>query len=459
MSTVIERCTKWKESFSWLSVFQRGEDVVLLCAVCPHNSSWGKGKVANPNIQRSDLAHHVNSVMHNKGISMGAPQPIVRGLRKMTQLAAAREEASAELSKHLSYASWPIHVAKIAHLISKRGVLYALMGDLCGVVKECVLSALEEGVSPDAFRRESTATGGGDKSIYGYDKTAAEFASILADLETQETVAGIIKAGCYGLCVDEGTDVTISKVLAMSVCYVCFDAGLVKNRNLGLLELSGGTADEVYAAIVSKLSELGLSAVPLVGFSSDGASVMVGTTNGVAAKLKALFPALIATHCAAHRLNLAASDVSSSLSEHVEDLAGRLFSFFARSSSRLLKLSKSAKDLDARFVKLSRPSDTRWLSLGEALKNIVRMYPVLLEYLSTETTIIAKELHTTMNKLYVKFSVYYMADVTQILNILSLKLQVSTVTIFEIRRTECDRNVRFIGCVVRDRPPASGNYL
>ena len=51
------------------------------------------------------------------------------------------------------------------------------------------------------------------------------------------------------------------------------------NRNLGLLVLPGGTADEVYAAIVSKLESLGLSDIPLVGFSSDGTSAMVGAVE------------------------------------------------------------------------------------------------------------------------------------------------------------------------------------
>ena len=128
------------------------------------------------------------------------------------------------------------------------------------------------------------------------------------------------------------------------------------NRNLGLLVLPGGTADEVYAAIVSKLESLGLSDIPLVGFSSDGTSAMVGATNGIAAKLKTRFPSLIATHCAAHRLNLAASDLSTNVSERVEDLANRLFAFFARSSSRLSKLGKTAEQLDEKFVKLARPA-------------------------------------------------------------------------------------------------------
>jgi len=165
--------------------------------------------------------------------------------------------------------------------------------------------------------------------------------------------------------------------------YLC-RYGVDRKQELRFDSAPGGTSDEAYTAIVSKLDEVGLRGVPFVGFSSDGATVMVGATNGVAAKLKAVFPALIATHCAAHRLNLAASDVSTSVSENVEDLASRLCAFFNRSSSRLSKLAQTAENLGTKFVKLARPTGKRWLSVGEALHTIVRMYPVLVAYLRTE---------------------------------------------------------------------------
>ena len=83
---------------------------------------------------------------------------------------------------------------------------------------------------------------------------------------------------------------------------------------------------------------------------------MIGANNGVAANLKTLFPSMIATHCAAHRLNLAASNVTTNVSENIEDLAGRLFSFFARSSAPISRLSKTAEGLDVKFIRLACPA-------------------------------------------------------------------------------------------------------
>ena len=75
--------------------------------------------------------------------------------------------------------------------------------------------------------------------MYGNASAAAEYAAILAELETRETVHGIIKAGCYGLSVDEGTDISVYKILAMSVRFICVDTGLVLNRNLGFCGACG----------------------------------------------------------------------------------------------------------------------------------------------------------------------------------------------------------------------------
>ncbi len=46
----------------------------------------------------------------------------------------------------------------------------------------------------------------------------------------------------------------------------------------------------------------------LVGMGSDGASVMLGANNGVAALLKKEQPALVTIHCFRHKLELAYKD-------------------------------------------------------------------------------------------------------------------------------------------------------
>ena len=55
------------------------------------------------------------------------------------------------------------------------------------------------------------------------------------------------------------------------------------------------------------LGSCGINANVLFRFGSDGAPVIDGTKTGVATRLKAINPELIAIHCRAHRVALASS--------------------------------------------------------------------------------------------------------------------------------------------------------
>ena len=51
----------------------------------------------------------------------------------------------------------------------------------------------------------------------------------------------------------------------------------------------------------------------MCGFGSDGASTMIGSRNGVAAKLKEILPWPVNNHCEAHRLALACSQAADAI--------------------------------------------------------------------------------------------------------------------------------------------------
>ena len=74
----------------------------------------------------------------------------------------------------------------------------------------------------------------------------------------------------------------------------------------------------------------------LRSFASDGASVMTGSRNGVAVKLREQVPNLIIIHCICHRLALACNDTNDTLKSisQVETVARQLWSFFENSAAR-----------------------------------------------------------------------------------------------------------------------------
>ena len=64
--------------------------------------------------------------------------------------------------------------------------------------------------------------------------------------------------------------------------------------------MSDGTAETVKDALLSIIQEAEIPMPKIVGFGSDGASVMVGCRSGVATQLKVHNPTMIAIHCVAY---------------------------------------------------------------------------------------------------------------------------------------------------------------
>ena len=84
---------------------------------------------------------------------------------------------------------------------------------------------------------------------------------------------------------------------------------LVAVNFLAYVNISQGTADHIYNAVVQALeNNLQMTKetifTKLVGFGSDGASVMTGYNSGVSTRLKREQPLLFTMHCMAHRLEL-----------------------------------------------------------------------------------------------------------------------------------------------------------
>ena len=53
-----------------------------------------------------------------------------------------------------------------------------------------------------------------------------------------------------------------------------------------VIQILAGDAETIKQAIIDFITEIGLDMTKLSGFGSDGASVMIGKRNGVAAKLR-----------------------------------------------------------------------------------------------------------------------------------------------------------------------------
>ncbi|KAK4294470.1 hypothetical protein Pmani_032903 [Petrolisthes manimaculis] len=90
----------------------------------------------------------------------------------------------------------------------------------------------------------------------------------------------------YSLLIDESTDISVVKILGITVRY--FSKGLQKivSTYLGLVEIADGTAVSIVLAIKNLLQNVELEPQNLVGVGVDNATVNTGINNGVIEMLR-----------------------------------------------------------------------------------------------------------------------------------------------------------------------------
>ncbi|CAM9797412.1 unnamed protein product, partial [Hapterophycus canaliculatus] len=121
----------------------------------------------------------------------------------------------------------------------------------------------------------------------------------LVAVRREELAVKLKASACWGLQVDESTDAAGSSNM---ICFGHFEVRAV----MFVVHFSKARCVWVYTRDLVMYEAKGLELSRLMGFASDGASVMIGAENGVAAKLKMLVSELHSAHCVAHREALAA---------------------------------------------------------------------------------------------------------------------------------------------------------
>ena len=206
-----------------------------------------------------------------------------------------------------------------------------------------------------------------------------------------------------------------------------------------LLESSASAdAATITKNVLDELTECRVSVDQLLGFCSDGASVMAEKRNGVAAKLKELNRSLVSIQSICHKLSLACCDTNQEIGyiKEVERWLIQTWKFFDNSPKRLaiyFKCQLSVKQLQEPSVKAQKASQkrlgkatrTRWLSLCKAIKGVFNDYLPLMQAFKklVRTDALAAGLLQKMH--HVKFIgvVAIMKQILPVLNKLSCAFQ------------------------------------
>ena len=161
-----------------------------------------------------------------------------------------------------------------------------------------------------------------------------ESTQALAENISLDIVKSLQASPFFSLCIDETTDVSISKQLIVYGRYL--DQGEVNTSFLQICELIDGNAETIGSKGCQVCDELQLDLQKLCGLRSDGASVMLGVRGGVSTLLKEQTPFLVANHCIAHCLAPACGQAANETPylKRFKDILDQLYRYYENSAVR-----------------------------------------------------------------------------------------------------------------------------
>uniref|UniRef100_A0A3P9HRP9 DUF4371 domain-containing protein n=1 Tax=Oryzias latipes TaxID=8090 RepID=A0A3P9HRP9_ORYLA len=119
----------------------------------------------------------------------------------------------------------------------------------------------------------------------------------------------------------------------------------------------------------------------LIGFCSDGASVMLGVKSGVGKLLKDDFPSIVLWHCLNHRLELAVDQA----------FLDSLYSLYSQSPKNMRELSECAHNLHITLKRISRVFSVRWVaSSWRAVSAVWQSYSALAQHFQKFSGLLSK---------------------------------------------------------------------
>lgn len=287
------------------------------------------------------------------------------------------------------------------------------------------------------------------------------------------TLKKVRAASCFGLMTDEMTDVSVTSQLITFVQYFCTESGTVETKFLSaqnvLKEHDAATAQAIYDLLKEDLLSSQLEIKDVMGLATDGASVMVGTREGVASKLKRDNPCTISIHCVCHRLALACTD-SNEDTKYIQDVCDILrqtWKHFENSPKRMALLMKvlanvnevrvsSTKGKKLLAKKLKKACKTRWLSFDKSVEAMKQQYCGVIQTLqeldSKHNDATAAGLLKKMKNAKFIGALYILAEILPVLSSLSLTFQRSNIN-FSLIQPQIKATKQRLNKIVEDEIP------
>nr|CAI5858476.1 unnamed protein product [Callosobruchus analis] len=332
----------WLKEFPWLKLLERGDKICVIC-----NKSIQGGK--------SHLERHEKNLRHTiLSKKVESSRNVAEMLKKMT--------ISTSFSRLIKSAEYKLTMGVIVEHNSPM----LLMDHL----PKLLASSLPDSQIAKNINCARTKT----TQIIHMLKNYAE-SSVVEKLRNQ----------FFSIIIDETTDISSKKCLAILVRFLDASKDKIKDTLLALVEVENCTAGGLTQAIVDLLEKFEINKNNVIGFAADNASVMMGQFGGVQAKLKELVnPDIFVLGCICHSLHLCASEACKKIPSEAEEFVQDIYNYICRSPKRLKVYEEFQAFIDLKPHKLLTLSQTRWLSLEAVVKRILEKWQALKLYFTSE---------------------------------------------------------------------------
>ena len=170
-----------------------------------------------------------------------------------------------------------------------------------------------------------------------------------------------LKKAPFSLIIDETTDISTKKELALVTRQYNKERGSVSCSLYELIEQTAGDAEAIFQSICSVLANDGIPLSNVVGFAADTTNVMFGQHNSVVSRFKQKVPNLFTMRCICHSAHLFASHTCEKLPRTPEDLIHDVYNYFAHSAKRQGEFQKFQVFANVEPHKILKRCQTRWL--------------------------------------------------------------------------------------------------
>ncbi|XP_017483293.1 PREDICTED: uncharacterized protein LOC108372153 isoform X2 [Rhagoletis zephyria] len=246
--------------------------------------------------------------------------------------------------------------------------------------------------------------------------------------EARKDIIDILQNQTFSMIIDETTDISTSKCLAIVVRYFDKTSLKVRDRFLALIELAKFDACTLVQEIRKLFKSINVPLKNCLGFASDNASVMVGKRKGIAALLREDNPNLFSIGCTCHSIHLCASAAGKVLPAGLEILTRNIYLYFAHSAKRQVEFKEFQEYFSVSRHKILKKSITRWLSMEQVVSRILEQWTPLQHYFlqenfdSSENNDLALKVKEELNDDN-KFLLLFLSYVLKLLNNLNLEFQ------------------------------------